>query len=78
MADDPRRKMDEKQDRLRTSAVPLISSYTRSVLVEQPLGKPRETETLVIVINKSMWRDLRWFVLFAVITVCVVVFQIWF
>ena len=41
---DPRRKLDEKHERLRASQVPFIETYREMVLEEQPLGKPLERE----------------------------------
>lgn len=50
---DPRRRLDEKSERLRSSRVPFIETYREAVLEEQPLGKPLEREVIVIRIAKS-------------------------
>ncbi|MGX8014295.1 hypothetical protein ACVDG8_037760 (plasmid) [Mesorhizobium sp. ORM8.1] len=50
---DPRRRLDEKRERLRSSRVPFIETYREAVLEEQPLGKPLEREVIVIRIEKS-------------------------
>ena len=51
---DPRRRMEEKADRIQSSQVPFIEKYTDIALVEQPLGKPVECEVIVIRIHKSL------------------------
>lgn len=50
---DPRRSLDEKSERLRSSRVPFIETYREAVLEEQPLGRPLEREVIVIRIEKS-------------------------
>ncbi|MDG4892659.1 hypothetical protein P9272_03520 [Mesorhizobium sp. WSM4976] len=50
---DPRRRLDEKSESLRSSRVPFIETYREAVLEEQPLGKPLEREVIVIRIEKS-------------------------
>ncbi|MER9858462.1 MULTISPECIES: hypothetical protein [unclassified Mesorhizobium] len=50
---DPRRRLDEKSERLRSSRVPFIETYREAVLEEQLLGKPLEREVIVIRIEKS-------------------------
>ncbi|AZO75577.1 hypothetical protein [Mesorhizobium sp. M1D.F.Ca.ET.043.01.1.1] len=50
---DPRRRLGEKRERLRSSRVPFIETYREAVLEEQPLGKPLEREVIVIRIEKS-------------------------
>jgi hypothetical protein len=50
---DPRRRLHEKSERLRSSRVPFIETYRERVLEEQPLGKPLEREVIVVRIEKS-------------------------
>lgn len=50
---DPRRRMDERHERLRVSRVPFVETYREKVLEEQPLGPPLEREVIVIRIDKA-------------------------
>ncbi|RWJ74645.1 MAG: hypothetical protein EOR35_31305 [Mesorhizobium sp.] len=50
---DPRRRLDEKNERLRSSKVPFIETYRETMLEEQPLGAPLEREVIVVRIDKS-------------------------
>jgi hypothetical protein len=50
---DPRRRLDEKYERLRSSKVPFIETYWETVLEEQPLGAPLHREVIVVRIDKS-------------------------
>jgi hypothetical protein len=50
---DPRRRLDEQYEKLRSSRVPFIESYRESVLEEQPLGPPIERHVFVVRIDRS-------------------------
>lgn len=50
---DPRRKLDEKYERLRSSNVPFVETYRETVVEEQPLGAPLKREVIVVRIDKS-------------------------
>lgn len=50
---DPRRKIDEKYDRISSGQVPFVDTSTEIVLQPQSLGKPVEREILVIRIDKN-------------------------
>jgi hypothetical protein len=50
---DPRRTLDDKYERLRSSKVPFIETCREIVLEEQPLGAPLEREVIVVRIDKS-------------------------
>lgn len=70
---DPRRKLEERLDRLERGQVPFIESYREVVLEPQSLGKPLEREIIVLRIDKSklkLYAALLVFViLIAVVTV---------
>lgn len=50
---DPRRKLDAKYEKLRSSKTPFIETYRETVLEEQSLGAPLEREVIVVRIDKS-------------------------
>lgn len=50
---DPRRKIDEKYDRLRMSKVPFVEIHRETVVELQPLGQSVEREVIVVRIEKS-------------------------
>ena len=64
---DPRRRLDEKHDRLRSSEVPFIETYNEIILVEQPLGKPSECEVIVVRIGKTKLKLYSFFLIFFVL-----------
>jgi hypothetical protein len=49
---DPRRKMDERLDRIERGQIPFIESYRETVLEPQSIGKPIEREIIVLRIDK--------------------------
>ena len=72
---DPRRRLDEKYDRLRASEVPFIETYNEIVFVEQALGKPSECEVIVVRISKAKMRFFAFFSIFLVILTVTIAFQ---
>lgn len=73
---DPRRRLDEKFDKLRSSEVPFIETYNEIVLVEQPLGKPSECEVVVVRIGKSKLKFLAFILTFFLFLAVITAFQI--
>ena len=55
---DPRRKMDERLDRVRRSRIPFIETYRETASEAQSIGPAVDHEIIVIRIKKS---DLRLF-----------------
>ncbi len=72
---DPRRKIDEKWQRLETGKVPFIESYREIVLEEQPIGQPIEREIIVLRINKASLKLNLFLGSFILILVVFTVFQ---
>ena len=72
---DPRRRMDEKYDRLRSSQVPFVEKHNEIVFVEQSLGKPAECEVIVIRIHKPLLKLYSFFVVFIVFLGVIMAFQ---
>ena len=68
---DPRRRIDEKAERIRTAQPPFIEKYTDTILIEQSLGKPVESEIIVIRIHKRLLK-LYSFLLFAFVIITVI------
>jgi hypothetical protein len=68
---DPRRKLDEKHERLRASQVPFIETYREMVLEEQPLGKPLEREIIVVRIDKAYLKLYTFMLAFIVVLIVV-------
>lgn len=50
---DPRRKIEEKYDRIQRGRVPFLESYRETVLEPQSLGGPLERELIVLRIDKA-------------------------
>lgn len=73
---DPRRRIDEKYDRLRSAEVPFIETYNEIVLVEMPLGKPIESEVIVVRIGKSKLKLAAFFLILFVLFAVIAVFQV--
>lgn len=72
---DPRRKIDEKWQRLETGKVPFIELYREIVLEEQPIGQPIEREIIVLRINKASLKLNLFLGSFILILVVFTVFQ---
>ena len=72
---DPRRKIDEKYERLRLGRIPFIEMYREVVLEPQPLGAPLEREIIVIRIDKSYLKLYSFFLGFFLL---LIVFSIFF
>lgn len=66
---DPRRKIDERGERLRSSKVPFIESYRESVFEDQPLGSPIEREIIVLRVDKSQLKFYSALIAFVVILI---------
>jgi hypothetical protein len=70
---DPRRRIEGKYERFRSSKVPFIETYRETVLEEQPLGAPVEREVIVARIDKTYLKFysflLGFFLLLAIIGV---------
>lgn len=72
---DPRRKIDERAERLRSSKVPFVESYREIVLEGQPLGAPIEREIIVLRVDKS---QLKLYAGLAVFVVVILVLSVVF
>lgn len=68
---DPRRKLDEKHERLRSSQVPFVETYREIVLEEQPLGIPLEREIIVVRIDKAYLKFYTFGLAFIVVLIAV-------
>lgn len=71
MDSDPRRRIDEKYERLRSSRVPFIETYREIALEDQPLGPPLEREIIVVRIDKSYLKLYSAFLVFIVVLILV-------
>lgn len=64
---DPRRRLDEKIDRLSRAEVPFVETYREMVPVEMPLGPPVMTEVIVIKVGKEKLKVYSFLILAIVI-----------
>lgn len=53
---DPRRRLDERQDRRESDRVPFIETYREAVAVDEPLGLPSVREIIVVRIDQTKLR----------------------
>jgi len=68
---DPRRQLQERNEKLQLSKVPFIETYRETVLEEQPMGPPLAREIIVVRIDKSylkLYASLLIFVLLLLVT----------